>query len=144
MAACIFIIFINLCMNLVVGLNVFGILTPSPLLNSSAITTIESGGETFVLASILTNNLLSIISVSASSALFLIITLNCIRTGSYAILGPVLFTLVFWNSWVTNISFLGTSGYFSIGAMLTILGIITIAMLLLFLGAISGMLSGGE
>lgn len=145
-SACIFVIMINLSLNLVMGLNVFGTMAPSPLLNGSTdnIATIKSDGKTIDLLSILTGNLITVLIAEVSGALFLVLVARCYVANDYRILGPALFTLVFWNSWLMNISFFANSGYFNTGAMLSIFGMITIPMIFLFLGAVSGMLGGSE
>jgi hypothetical protein len=146
-SACVFVILINLSMNLVMGLNIFGTMAPSPFLNAtntSSITTIKSGGKTIDLESILTNNLLSVLTTSVSTALFLALAVRCYVANDYRILGPALFTLVFWNTWLMNISFFAASGYFSTGVMLIVFGMFTVPMILIFLGAVSGMLTGSE
>ena len=146
MSACIFIMLISLSMNLVVGLNVFGTMAPSPLLNGSTtdMTTINSQGKTYNLTSILSNNLISILTLSGSTALFVLILINCIRTGSYSILAPVLFTLIFWNSWIINFSFFLSSPYFNNLTMIGIYSILSFVMVFLFLGAVIGMIGGND
>ncbi len=140
MSASIFLLFINLSMNLVVGLNVFGTFTPSPMTNTSIsnITTVEGVD----IASILTNNLTAIFAGEIIVSLLIIV--NCIRTGSYAILGPLIFIWIFWNSWLVNTALIGSSGYFNNGPMLTLYTILSGAMAFIFIGAVAGMVGGND
>ena len=143
-SACIFMILISLCLNFVILLNVFPTNTPSPIINQTTgnITKIASGN--FV--SIITDNFLGLLTaeIAGTAAIGALVLLYATRTGSWSVVAAYLFGAVFWVSWGNNIVILGFGNYFGGAAMGALLGIITVVMAFIFVGAIIGILGGKE
>ena len=142
-SACIFMILFSLSMNVVAGLHVFGEY-PTPMINETSddATTIDIGGNPFNLESVMGGNI-GLLLTGAGIGLVLVAT-KCLISGSYVLLAAYLFSIIFWGSWGSNVSILLSSGYFSSGTMLSIFGIITGVMVIIFLGAIIGILGGND
>jgi len=143
MSACIFMILISLSMNLVSILNVFGTNTPSPIINqtTSDVTTV-AGGD---ILSLLGTNIIGIFTggILAVGGLILVVALAG-RTGSWNIVAAYLFGLVFWASWLSNLSLFSYGGFFGSAVMAAIYLMITVVMVFIFAGATIGILGGTE
>ena len=143
MSACIFMILISLSMNLVSILNVFGTNTPSPIINqtTSDVTTV-AGGD---ILSLLGTNIIGIFTggILAAGGLILVVALAG-RTGSWNIVAAYLFGLVFWASWLANITVFKQGEFFSSPVMASVYLMITVVMVFIFAGATIGILGGTE
>ena len=143
MSACIFMILVSLSMNLVSILNVFGTNTPSPIINqTTSNATTVAGGD---ILSLLGTNIIGIFTggILAVGGLILVVALAG-RTGSWNIVAAYLFGLVFWASWLANITVFKQGEFFSSPVMASVYLMITVVMVFIFAGATIGILGGTE
>lgn len=67
-----------------------------------------------------------------------------ILTGTTTFIGIWLFGSVFWSGWLNLVGVITTGGYFNNAAGAVIIGMLSIGMMIMFVGAIIGMFGGSQ
>ena len=140
-SACIFIILINLSINIVLGLQIFPTmkeLNPGENIVNVSGVTIE----------IVSGNLLSLL-YAGETALGTILSVGAVlygfKTGNWNILAVAIFATVFWSLWINNIALItSAASAYSFGVFFGVYGLLTVPMFLIFAGAVISILGGTE
>lgn len=138
-------IFINLSMNIVVGLGIFETKVPENMIdqNFEEATTVGNFSVTSLLGGSLVSTLGNPLGILALAGLVILSTAALI-SGNYTAVGVYLFSFIFWVSWKTNFDMLSTLGYLNSAAVMTIFLAISVAMAFIFAAAVVGMLGGND
>lgn len=144
-SACVFMVFISLSMNFVVGLGVFDTKVPENMINQNYedATTVGEFDITSLLGGSLINTLSNPLGIIALLGLAGLAAASLI-SGNYTAVGVYLFSFIFWLSWKTNFDMLSTLGYLDSTSVMSIFLIISVAMAFIFAAAVVGMLGGND
>lgn len=145
-SACIFMVLISLSINFVVALGIFPSSVPSPILNTSMVNATEQlvgSGDIF---SFLGVNISTIFSAGLLAIAGLaIVVYYAVRTGSFNLIAVYLFGMIFFGSWLSNVSIFNHFGTFdSFPVLWGLYLMITVGMIFIFAGATIGILGGND
>jgi hypothetical protein len=143
-SACVFIIFISLSINLVSLFGIFNAGTHGIEWNSTQAIQNTTKQSNAVLG-LFTGHLIeySFVGFVAITGLGAAIYLSK-ASGNWNILSAYLFSTVFWTSWTQNLMVFGMFNIFHYPVIIAIMGILTTGMLVMFIGAVIGLLHLGE
>ena len=132
-AACVFIIFFDFGLAFVSTTGAFetGVVTP---INVTGNSTVDFGR---FFSSGFTNIWLGLLGLSLGS-----LAICAIASVSPNIIAVILFGEFFWTGWLNVISVLNTGGFFGSSTGIVLMSMLSVGMMIMFVGAVIGMLSG--
>lgn len=139
-AASIFLILMNLCINLVAMLGVFPIGSVPLPVNTSDISTASQQVTGFDLFSLINNPAGLFLGSLASLAVLGSAIYGLIRNNWIPTIG-VLFTVIFWGSWGTNYALFSYGGFLNYPVINFLFIILSAIMLIIFVGALMSIAS---
>ena len=138
-SASIFIILINLSINLVIGLGIFPSMMTEPVQNTSVSNV--TGNATQVASGDFFSYLFSL-ELGLGSIIGLGVSVWAARSGSWNVAAATIFSVIFWSAWINNLFIIEyASDLVAVGG---IYGLLTVPMIFIYAGATIGILGGSE
>ena len=147
-SACIFLVFVNLCVIFVTALGVFPYqgATTIPGGNNPVSVVGNLTGQNSGFLSLFTGNIGELTTIGALIGVggLTIVTGFALFSGNWNILAAYLFTVIFWGLWVNSLSIFSNGGLFDYSIIAMLITIISVGMFFIFIGAVAGLLHLGE
>ena len=142
--ACIFIIFFSLSINFLSIISIFPLDTPGFQGNYTEGLNKTVANSNLILGIFTGDTLLfTITGLLVGTGLIGAIAL-AISSKNWNIVSVYIFITVFWGSWISNLGIFTNNSFYDYPAVKALIVIITIGMMVLFIGAIAGLLHLGE
>lgn len=143
-SACVFIIFISLSLNFVAMMGLFA--TGSSGSNMNLSEAEESAtGQSSAFLELFKGNIMAAIASGATVFAVLVGAVGlAMFSGNWNIVAVTLFGVVFWGSWVSNLSIFSSMSLYNIPLVAFTITILSVGMLIMFIGATIGLLHLGE